>query len=218
DAAARLLDTVWTTDRSYVGTAFRLARIRLGQGDRGGAARVLDTVPELSSLYTAAQTAAVVAQVTADDPGTLAEADLTEAGRRLERLGLQGEVGDRLRARVLETALEWTLAGHAPARPVRLLGDDLDEEGLRRNLERTYRALARTATDPAERRRLVDWANASRAETWICPRPAPPTPPPSAPGRAPRGYRAVPLPPQRRERRKATERHRASPARGKAGA
>ena len=167
DAAARLLDTVWTTDRSYVGTAFRLARIRLGQGDRGGAARVLDTVPELSSLYTAAQTAAVVAQVTADDPGTLAEADLTEAGRRLERLGLQGEVGDRLRARVLETALEWTLAGHAPARPVRLLGDDLDEEGLRRNLERTYRALARTATDPAERRRLVDRANARRPRTWI---------------------------------------------------
>src|SRR5690606_38195976 len=103
---------------------------------------------------------------TADDPGTLAEADLTEAGRRLERLGLQGEGGDRLRARVLETALEWTLAGHAPARPVRPLGDALDEDGLRRHLERTYRALARPA-DPAERRRLVDRANAPRPRTWI---------------------------------------------------
>jgi serine/threonine-protein kinase PknG len=167
DAAARLYRSVWFTDPAYVSAAFGLARIRLAQGDRAAAVGVLDTVPESSSLHVTARMAAVAALVTGPDPGALDEAALRGAGDRLERLELQGEPAHRLAARVLEAALGWTRAGHAPAAPTGLLGAPLTEAGLRRNLERTYRALARTTLDPAARHAYVDQANAIRPRTWV---------------------------------------------------
>ncbi len=50
---------VWTADRSYVSAAFGVARTRLAAGDRRGAINTLLSVPNTSSYYVAAQTAAV---------------------------------------------------------------------------------------------------------------------------------------------------------------
>ncbi|QBI56387.1 serine/threonine-protein kinase [Streptomonospora litoralis] len=166
--AERLYRTVWLTDRSYLSAGFGLARIRLAHGDPAGAVRVLDMVPELSSVYIAAQMAAVSVLVTDRDPGTLSEAVFLDAVARLRRLGLRGEAANRLNARVLRTALDWVLAGYGPKnRHTRLLGGPLTEVGLRTNLERSYRERARITTDSARRRELVDRANAVRPRTLL---------------------------------------------------
>ncbi|WP_460856862.1 serine/threonine-protein kinase [Nocardiopsis coralliicola] len=198
EEAARLLETVWATDRSAVGAAFALARIRVAQGRRGDAVAALDAVPDTAALHTAAQCTAVAALL-AGDPSGLPAADVAEAGARTERAGAGGEQEARLRVRVLEAALARGAAAAAPkgqsaqstlsalsaqstpagppaprnpgtagaVQPEPLLGDSMDEDGLRRNLEAVYRSLARSATDPDERLALVDRANARRPRTWI---------------------------------------------------
>lgn len=59
DNAAEYYRLVWTTDPSYVSSAFGLARVQLASGDRSGAVRTLESVPESSIHYTAARVAAV---------------------------------------------------------------------------------------------------------------------------------------------------------------
>ncbi|MDQ1038599.1 serine/threonine-protein kinase PknG [Streptomyces sp. V3I8] len=63
DNAAEYYRLVWTTDPSYVSTAFGLARVQLAAGDRSGAVRTLESVPESSIHYTAARVAAVRARL-----------------------------------------------------------------------------------------------------------------------------------------------------------
>ncbi|MBB6174808.1 serine/threonine-protein kinase PknG [Nocardiopsis mwathae] len=170
DAAARHFETVWRTDHSYVGAAFGLARIRLVQGRRDATVTVLDSVPELSTFFPNAQMAAVTVLVGDRDVGELDEQVLVDAGARLDRLrwnGLYGEATDRLAVRVLEAALAWVSSGRRPARSTWLLDAELDEEGLRWNLERMYRGLARRSTGRADRHRLVDKANSLRPRTWL---------------------------------------------------
>ena len=163
DVAARHYATVWTTDHSYVSAAFGLARIRLAQNDRAGAIEVLDTVPELSSMYVHAQTAliSVLAGGTGDGMG------LARAGERLGRIGLDSESVDRLAARVLESALEWLRAGGVPPAGSRLLDDELTEDGVRSNLERRYRSLAQRTGHVMERYALIDKANSLRPVTLL---------------------------------------------------
>ena len=163
DVAARQYATVWTTDHSYVSAAFGLARIRLAQSDRTAAIEVLDTVPELSSMYVHAQTAliSVLARGTGDGM------DLVRAGERLDRIGLDSESVDRLAARVLESALEWLRAGGDPHPGSRLLDDGFTEDGARSNLERRYRSLAHRAGHVRERYALIDKANSLRPVTLL---------------------------------------------------
>ncbi|MFD6100304.1 tetratricopeptide repeat protein [Nocardiopsis flavescens] len=162
--AARHFQNVWNTDHSFVSAAFGLARIRLAQGDRNGAIAVLDTVPELSSLYVHAQTA-LIAVLAARHPGRDA-GDLVRAGQRLERLGLDSESTDRLAVRALESALDWLGAG-GRADGTELLGGPLDQAGVRTNLERRYRDLAHRSTEAAERYELIDKANSLRPVTLL---------------------------------------------------
>ncbi|WP_017572200.1 serine/threonine-protein kinase [Nocardiopsis halotolerans] len=165
DTAARQFQAVWSTDHSFVSAAFGLARIRLAQGNRAAAIAVLDTVPELSSLYVHAQTA-LISVLAARHPGAEA-ADLVQAGQRLERIGLDGESADRLAVRVLESALDWLgVGGRAPVGE-RLLDAPLTEDGVRTNLERRYRALAQRTTVLPERYELVDRANSLRPVTLL---------------------------------------------------
>ncbi|MFC8201840.1 tetratricopeptide repeat protein [Streptomyces sp. NPDC060006] len=63
DNAAEYYRLVWTTDPSYVSAAFGLARVQLAAGDRPGAVRTLESVPEASIHYTAARVAAVRARL-----------------------------------------------------------------------------------------------------------------------------------------------------------
>lgn len=163
ETAARQYSTVWSTDHSYVSAAFGLARVRLAQGDRAAAIRVLDAVPELSSLYVHAQTALIAALATGATDG----ADHVRAGERLDRIGLDSESADRLATRVLEAALGWLRAGGAAPAGQRLLGGDFTEEGVRANLERRYRALAQRSSVTSERHELIDRANSLRPVTLL---------------------------------------------------
>ncbi|GAA2389624.1 hypothetical protein GCM10010420_11700 [Streptomyces glaucosporus] len=175
--AERYYRLVWATDRSWVSAAFGLARVRLATGDRRGAVRTLESVPESSVHHTAARVAAVRARLRRRSPYEPLLEDLRAAAREVERLrdaGLDALRRERLTAEVLGSALDWVLAGRqgapAPAGPGRLpplLGCEMDETGLRLGLERSFRLLARLAQTGAERIELVERANRLRPRTWV---------------------------------------------------
>ncbi|CAL9569680.1 Serine_threonine-protein kinase PknG [Streptomyces sp. enrichment culture] len=178
DNAAEYYRLVWSTDPSCVSAAFGLARVQLASGDRRGAVRTLESVPESSIHYTAARVAAVRARLrqrtaTASDVPFLD--DLTAAAGQVEALdayGLDPTRREQLATEVLGCALDWILSGGQgsvlPAAGGRtLLGSELDERGLRFGLERSYRTLARLARGGEERIDLVERANRYRPRTWV---------------------------------------------------
>ncbi|MGW2488769.1 tetratricopeptide repeat protein [Streptomyces sp. NPDC001606] len=177
DNAAEYYRLVWATDPSQVSAAFGLARVQLAAGDRPGAVRTLESVPESSIHYTAARVAAVRARLrgrtaSADDLPFLD--DLTAAAGQVEALqayGLDPARREQLAAEVLGCALDWILSGGQAGRPAAggrvLLGSGLDERGLRFGLERAYRTLARLAPGGEERIELVERANRYRPRTWV---------------------------------------------------
>lgn len=185
DNAAEYYHLVWTTDPSFVSAAFGLARVQIAAGDRAGAVRTLESVPEASIHYTAARVAAVRARLRERAPHEPLIADLTAAADQvagLQSFGLDAVRREQLSTEVLGTALDWVLSGsptaqppapqstsqsHGPAGPRMLLGSELDERGLRFGLERSYRMLARLAQRGDERIELVERANRFRPRTWV---------------------------------------------------
>ncbi|MFF8013337.1 tetratricopeptide repeat protein [Streptomyces sp. NPDC007929] len=178
DNAAEYYRLVWATDPSHVSAAFGLARVQLATGDRRGAVRTLESVPESSIHYTAARVAAVRARLrqrTASASDAPFLEDLTAAAAQVEALeayGLDPARRERLSAEVLGCALDWVLSGGQGAAPPAaggrtLLGSGLDERGLRFGLERSYRMLARLARGGEERIDLVERANRYRPRTWV---------------------------------------------------
>ncbi|MET9758065.1 tetratricopeptide repeat protein [Streptomyces sp. NPDC006372] len=178
DNAAEYYRLVWSTDPSYVSSAFGLARVQLATGDRRSAVRTLESVPESSIHYTAARVAAVRARLrqrtaTASDVPFLE--DLMAAAAQVEALeayGLDPARREQLSAEVLGCALDWVLSGGQGSAPPAaggrtLLGSGLDERGLRFGLERSYRTLARLARGGEERIDLVERANRYRPRTWV---------------------------------------------------
>ncbi|MEU9699976.1 tetratricopeptide repeat protein [Streptomyces sp. NPDC047981] len=172
DNAAEYYRLVWATDPSHVSAAFGLARVRLASGDRAGAVRTLESVPEASIHYTAARVAAVRARLRRRAAHEPLGADLTAAAAQVSALqdfGLDAVRHERLSTEVLGSALDWVLSGSPGAAPdgARLLGSELDERGLRFGLERSYRVLARLAQRGEERIELVERANRFRPRTWV---------------------------------------------------
>ncbi|MCG7205726.1 serine/threonine-protein kinase [Streptomyces arenae] len=177
DNAAEYYRLVWATDPSFVSAAFGLARVQLAAGDRRGAVKTLESVPEASIHYTAARVAAVRARLrhrTAALDDTPFLDDLTAAAGQIEGLdayGLDPARREQLSAEVLGCALDWILSGGQGVQPATggrvLLGSGLDERGLRFGLERSYRTLARLATGGEERIDLVERANRYRPRTWV---------------------------------------------------
>ncbi|MET9367925.1 tetratricopeptide repeat protein [Streptomyces griseoflavus] len=178
DNAAEYYRLVWATDPSYVSAAFGLARVRLAVGDRSGAVRTLESVPESSIHYTAARVAAVRARLRgrAAVPGDVPFLDdLAAAAGQVEALeayGLDPARRELLSAEVLGCGLDWVLSGGQGSAPPAaggrtLLGSGLDERGLRFGLERSYRTLARLARSGEERIDLVERANRYRPRTWV---------------------------------------------------
>ncbi|MEU7967564.1 tetratricopeptide repeat protein [Streptomyces sp. NPDC049097] len=178
DNAAEYYRLVWSTDPSYVSSAFGLARVQFAAGDRGDAVRTLESVPEASIHYTAARVAAVRARLRqragrVPDPAFLD--DLVAAAgqiQALEEYGLDAVRREQLSTEVLGCALDWVLSGSQGPEPSAeggraLLGSDLDERGLRFGLERSYRTLARLAQGSDERIDLVERANRYRPRTWV---------------------------------------------------
>jgi serine/threonine-protein kinase PknG len=164
-AAARLYELVWRTDRSYVSAAFGLARTYLAQGDRSGALEVLESVPDRSSHFIAAQMAVIATRTAWTAPERLTERDLLDAGNRVERLNLDAERRAKLAAQVLQAAVNWVRTGGQQPPQGRVLGCEFTERGLRLGLEGCYRSLARLANTVAERVELVDLANSVRPTT-----------------------------------------------------
>ncbi|MFD9079225.1 tetratricopeptide repeat protein, partial [Streptomyces erythrochromogenes] len=172
DNAAEYYRLVWITDPGFVSAAFGLARVQLAAGDRDGAVRTLESVPEASIHYTAARVAAVRARLRDRSPDEPLLADLSAAADQVEalrRFGLDPERQELLATEVLGSALDWVLSGSRGADPGRtsLLGSQLDERGLRFGLERSYRVLARLARRGEERIELVERANRFRPRTWV---------------------------------------------------
>ncbi|KIE28104.1 serine/threonine protein kinase [Streptomyces sp. MUSC 125] len=178
DNAAEYYYLVWATDPSHVSAAFGLARVELAAGDRRGAVKTLESVPESSIHYTAARIAAVRARIkqrTAPPGDVPFLDDLTAAAGQVEALqayGLDPARRAQLSAEVLGCALDWVLSvGQSTTPPAAggqvLLGSGLDERGLRFGLERAYRTLARLAPGGEERIELVERANRYRPRTWV---------------------------------------------------
>lgn len=176
DNAAEYYRLVWTTDPSHVSAAFGLARVQLAAGDRIGAVRTLESVPEASIHYTAARVAAVRARLRRRAVHEPLLDDLSAAASQVAALagfGLDAVRRELLSTEVLGTALDWVLSGSpgsgpsVPHAPSALLGSTLDERGLRFGLERSYRVLARLAQRGEERIELVERANRYRPRTWV---------------------------------------------------
>jgi serine/threonine-protein kinase PknG len=174
DNAAEYYRLVWATDPSHVSAAFGLARVRLATGDRVGAVRALESVPESSIHYTAARVAAVRARLRQRAAHEPLLDDLTAAGGQVERLrdfGLDAMRREQLSTEVLGCALDWVLSGRCGTPPgsslPALIGSSLDERGLRFGLERSYRMLARLTQRGEERIELVERANRLRPRTWV---------------------------------------------------
>jgi serine/threonine-protein kinase PknG len=173
DNAAEYYRLVWATDQSYVSAAFGLARVLLSAGDRAGAVRALESVPDASSHCTAARVAAVRARLRGRSPHEPLLPDLYAAARQvtdLRRQGLDADRRERLTTEVYGSALDWVLAGRAGdpgGAPAPLLDAGLDERGLRFGLERSYRMLARLASQGDMRIELVERANRFRPRTWV---------------------------------------------------
>ncbi|MET8159723.1 tetratricopeptide repeat protein [Sphaerisporangium sp. NPDC005289] len=160
--AERHYAAIWQTDRSYVSACFAQARIRLAAGDPQGAIRVLDQMPPTSIHRTAAQVAAVAVVVRGQAP---AEPELVAAGDRLRGLKLDARDRAGLASEVLESALARFVTGQAVPGNGTLLGTPLSEQGVRGELERVYRSLARSAGSTEERHALIGRANAVRPRT-----------------------------------------------------
>ncbi|MGH3978293.1 MAG: tetratricopeptide repeat protein [Pseudonocardiaceae bacterium] len=171
--AAHYYEIVWRTDRSYLGAAFGLARVRFALGDRAGMAAALEPVPESTRYGTTARLCALLARGRERDDGDPLIEDFFEAAERLDTLDLDAERRGRAAVEVLETALGWQLAGRPwPSASLRripdtVLGHELTERGLRDGVERACRALALLTPTAAERIALVDKANAVRARSWV---------------------------------------------------
>ncbi|WP_199853932.1 serine/threonine-protein kinase [Plantactinospora sp. BB1] len=110
DWAARCYQAIWRRDRSEGSAAFGLARLRLRDGDRAGAVRILDEVPRETLHYERARVAAVRILCGRLPTGGPTRADVAEAVRRLPALHLDGgnqtgEARDRLTALVQAAAL-----------------------------------------------------------------------------------------------------------------
>lgn len=167
--SAELYDRAGRTDPASVFGDFGLARVRLAQGDRAGAVDALGRVAATSSAYGAARLASVRALSATIDMGVSGPQGpsphhLEWAAAILDQLGLESRRAALLEIELLEAGLA-ALANGAPPSGHGILGRPWTEPALREGLEAAYRSLARHASTPQERNRLVDLANRSRPRT-----------------------------------------------------
>ncbi|WP_452176584.1 tetratricopeptide repeat protein [Kitasatospora saccharophila] len=167
-AAAGHYALVNAVDRSFVSAAFGLARVRLAAGDRDGAVAALEAVPEGSTHWTAARIGTVRARLRGRAATEPLAAELADSSARLTALALDARRREELAVEVLDSALNWVLAG-AAGRPATLtvLGHPAAERELRLALEHSYRMLARLSDRAETRIEWVERANRARPRTWV---------------------------------------------------
>jgi serine/threonine-protein kinase PknG len=170
ETADGLYRAVWERDRSYGSAAFGVARICLERGDRSGAVKVLDEVPEYSPHRRAARIAAVRTEVGRLQDSRPTAEGFARAERRLAELLLDGgrragEERARLTAELRESALHWVTARGSGLPAGELFGDPPDETRLRALLEQSLRELAHYSGTREEHGALIDRANEVRPMT-----------------------------------------------------
>ena len=165
DTALRLYDVVSRTDPNFTAAAFGLARCRAAVGDRAGAVAALGRVPATSSLFVPAQLALarVLVHPTPTPPGA---AELLQASKAIQALGLDGLALHQFSAELFLTAVAQVEAKAFPENPTDLvLGQSLQLRSLRAGAERELRACAHLSKTPEERVAFVDQANRVRPRT-----------------------------------------------------
>jgi serine/threonine-protein kinase PknG len=167
ETAARWYGIVARTDPAYTVASFGLGRCRTALGDRDGAVDALDAVPETSSAHLDASVTSVDLLVSP----ARHDVDLAAVRRAaaiVDRAGVDPDDRDRLRAPVLQAALQLVRS-----EPAAVGSDDsvfevpCTEHALRLALESTFRAMAGHASSRAERIELVDRANSVRPRSIL---------------------------------------------------
>lgn len=167
DTAAVYYDRTAGTDETYITAVFGLARCLLKSGNRAEAVNALERVPQMSSLFTEGQKAAVRALI--DDAHTAPTAvEIAQAAEIVERLTADEAEKTRLRAEVLDTALLAVKSGATgQGAQGNLFGQAFTEIGVRTGLEKALRDLARLSRDTQEKVAYVDRANAIRPKSFV---------------------------------------------------
>ncbi len=149
-----------STDANYVTpAAFGLARIRSARGDVAGLVAALDLVPTTSrSFVDARKMRATRLYQSSSQLPVLAQAADSLTGVKLEK-------GERARiwVEILQRALA-EVARNGPRPSITVAGYQAEPDNLRDGLERSYRELATTESNPIRRTALVDEAN--RVRRW----------------------------------------------------
>jgi serine/threonine-protein kinase PknG len=154
------------TDASFTNATFGLARCLEACGDRTGALAAYEGVPETSSSHMDAQRARIRCLLAPEDSRPRKIADLQLAAVSIEKLSLDSAERASLNADVLRAALSLLEEGVVEDAPdVTLAGRPMTEADVRLGLEAAYRSQARAADSPAERVRLIEWANTVRPWT-----------------------------------------------------
>jgi serine/threonine-protein kinase PknG len=166
DVAIKMYNLVSLTDPGFVSAAFGLSRSLLAKGDRSGAVKALDRVPQSAGLYLRSRVNAARTLISADHapPGTT---ELAQASALVESLSLDAMNRHQLGSQILSTALVLLTSRKLKPDPtVRIFGEPLQELRIRFGLEKSFRSMAQLMTGDA-RINLVDRANAVRPRTII---------------------------------------------------
>ena len=166
DLAIKMYDLVSRTDPSYVSATFGLARCLSAKKERSSAVLALERIPQSSSLF-ARSRVEITRTLISQESGFPSDKDLQTAANAIESLSLEGLEKYHLTKQILETALNLLKSRViTPTPKLKILGQSLREEDIRKGIEKALRDMARlTAGD--EKIRLVDEANKIRPRTWI---------------------------------------------------
>lgn len=166
DLAIKMYDLVSRTDPSYVSATFGLARCLSAKKERSRAVSVLERIPQSSSLF-ARSRVEITRTLISQESGFPSDKDLQTAANAIESLSLEGLEKYRLTKQILETALNLlTSRVITPTPKLKILGQSLREEDIRKGIEKALRDMAHLTTGD-EKIRLVDEANKIRPRTWI---------------------------------------------------
>lgn len=164
--ARHYYQTVWRTDKGFVGAAFGVARsyaAEPGTEATDDAIAVLESIPASLHHHVAARIEAL--QLRLGRRG-LDEQRLHEAAGRLQELKLGEEQGLRQRIELWRAAQHWLASGGTPTRPGRRLLDvELTPDAIGFALERAYLRLRHYVPERRDRVGLVRSAHAARPRT-----------------------------------------------------
>ncbi|OEX94005.1 serine/threonine protein kinase [Corynebacterium sp. BCW_4722] len=164
--AIRLYSLVWLTNPTTVSSAFGLARELMREGQVELAIEALDRVPNSSRHDRMAKLTAILCLVTPVADGSVTEARIRRAARRLEKIPSTEPRYMQIKVAVIQAGLNF-LRDEEPASRSPLFEYPFTMRGLRRGLAITLREQARVAPYPQHRYALVDMANKVRPATWF---------------------------------------------------